>query len=236
MTGNLPTRIVVRGIGPSLGGNGVDASQVLSDPVIELRDQTGTLIASNNNWRQNQQAEIQATGLAPSDDLEAALVILVQPGAYTAILSGNQGTTGIGLVEIYEIDPSPAGALELVNVSSRGQVGRDDSVLIGGFILGGGSTADIVVRALGPSLADNGVQSVLDDTTLEVYDSNGVLIVANDDWQDAQADEIRDSGLPPGDDREAAARAQLADGAYTIIVRGPNTPNGIGLVEVYRVN
>src|SRR5205085_331788 len=149
-------QVVIRGLGPIL--TNFNVTGVLADPTLGLYDGRGTLISSNNDWKNTQQAAIQATGLAPSFDVESAILITLQPGNYTAVLSGNNGTTGVGLVEVYDI--IGGGLSELTNVSTRGFVGTGQNVMIGGFITAGanGST-QVVVRGLGPTLAQYGVSA-----------------------------------------------------------------------------
>ena len=214
-------------MGPSL-----PLSPALSDPSIELRDSRGILIASNDNWRTSQAAAITATGLAPRNDKEAALLATLNPGNYTAIVRGVNNTTGIGLVEAYDLDPATSTA-KLANISTRGNVQTGNGVLIGGFILGNGDwTAPIVVRALGPSLARFGITAPLADPTLQLFDRNGALIASNDNWRDTDADEVWQSHLIPPDSRESAIVMRLAPGNYTAIVSGKNGSTGIALVEV----
>ncbi len=173
------------------------------------------------------------TGQAPTNDLEAAIVVTLAPGLYTAILSGNGGTTGIGLVEIYDLDQ--AGTSRLGNLSTRAGVGSGDSVVIAGFILGPQQAdSDVIIRGLGPSLSQHGVTGALADPTLELHDVDGNLIKSNDNWQDnpTQAARIRASGLAPDNPLEAAIELNLAPGTYTAILGG-NGETGIGLVEVF---
>jgi len=229
--------VLVRGIGPSISVNGVPLAGRLADPTIELRRQNGTLVASNNNWKDSQQTEIQATGLAPSDDLESAIVGSFPAGSYTVILRGNNGGTGIGVIEAYDLDRSPQG--RLANLSTRGFVETDDNVMIGGVIPGPGnrSNPDVVVRAIGPSLANFGVPSPLQDPILELHDQNGATIATNDNWAtDANAAQVTAAGLAPSDPRESALYRTLnVNQAYTAIVRGKNNTTGVALVEFYQV-
>ena len=231
--GTTPKRVILRAIGPSLGAAGVE--DVLADPTLELRDNTGSLIFSNDNWRDTQESEIAATGLQPNDDLESAILATLDPGAYTAILQGVDETTGNALVEAYDLDATPASVF--ANISTRGQVGSGDAVLIGGLIIANEASAqaNIVVRALGPSLGANGVAGALPDPTLELRDSNGTLLAFDDDWRESQQGIISSTGLAPPDDREAAIFTHLATGAYTAIVQGKNGATGVGLVEAYNI-
>ncbi len=225
-------QVIIRGIGPSLGGLVAD---VLADPTLELRAGDGSLLATNNNWKSDQETEIEATGLAPTNDLESAIVATL-PGngaSYTAILKGNGGSTGVGLVEAYDLDTTADA--KLANISTRGFVDAGDNVLIGGFIAGEG-VADVIVRAIGPSLAVVGVAGALENPTLELYNIFGAIIASNDDWRDSQETEIAATGLQPSDDLESAILTTLPPGAYTAIVRGTNDTTGVGLVEIYNLN
>jgi uncharacterized delta-60 repeat protein len=226
--------VLVRGIGPSLASSGIPMP--LADPVLELHDQTGALIASNDNWQDSQRVQIINSGFPPSNDLESAIVATLAPGAYTAIVQGKAMTTGTGLVEIFDIDQN-ANA-EITNLSARGFVGTGDDVLIGGGVVISGNTgsaARVLVRAIGPSLAPMGVVGPLLDPTLSLRDSNGNVIATNDNWKDSQQSEIAGTGLAPVDDRESAIIALLSPGNYTAIVAGNHATTGIALVEFYNL-
>lgn len=234
ITGNADKRVIIRAIGPSL--QQFNVPNPLADPVLELHGSTGMLIASNDNWKQTQQALIESTHLAPTNDLESAIVATLQPGAYTAIVSGQGGAGGIGLVEVYDLDL--AAASKLANISTRSFVQMGDNRLIGGFILGGnGGATNVIVRAIGPSLTQFGISNALADPTLELRDSNGALILADDNWQDDpnQAAQITASGIAPSNPLESAISTSLLPGAYTAIVAGKNGGTGIGLVEIYNI-
>jgi hypothetical protein len=230
ITGTAPKNVLVRAIGPSLPLVGA-----LADPILELRDQAGALITSNDNWMDSpNKQEIIDTTIPPGDDRESAILSQLDPGAYTAIVRGVNGSTGIGLVELYDI--ARTGDSELANISTRGLVQTGDNVLIGGFILLGASTEQVLVRAIGPSLSSAGIANPLLDPTLELHDGNGALLTSNDDWKDTQQSEIEATGIPPTDDRESALIATLAPGNYTAIVRGVGDMTGVGLVEAYHLN
>jgi hypothetical protein len=233
VSGSTAKQVILRAIGPSLAAFGL--SGVLQDPMLELHDNTGALIFSNDNWRETQEAAIEATGLQPNDDREAAIVATLDPGAYTAILRGTNNTTGTALVEAYDLDAAPEA--QFANISTRGLVGTADAALIGGLIISSEASAqaNIVVRALGPSLGAIGVAGVLQDPTLELRDSNGDLVALDDNWRDTQEGIITSTGLQPSDDREAAIFAALPAGAYTAVVHGKDETIGVGLVEAYNI-
>lgn len=238
--------IVVRGIGPSLTPLGVHGA--LADPTLEFRDQFGAKMF-NDNWRDEAQASaIQQSGLGPTNDAESAIYPFGGSGPstfrftsgfapYTAILRGKADTTGIGVVEIYGLTGPNYGVFTtLGNISARGFVGTGDNVIIGGFIMGDGNESSrIVVRAMGPSLANSGVANPLPDPSLELHDGNGAVINSNDNWSDAQRDDLQIVGLAPVDDAESAILTRLAAGSYTAIVRGKDNTTGVALVEVYNL-
>ncbi len=234
VTGTGSTNVVVRGLGPSLTAAGVMGA--LADPVLELHGPDGSVV-TNDNWRDTQSAKIAAAGLAPLDDAESAIFASVMPGAYTAVLSGKNGGTGVGVVEVYDLERGLA--VQLANVSTRGSVGTGDDVLIGGVIVGPGDAeaANLVIRALGPSLTDLGVTGALKDPVLELHNQNGVLIATDDDWKDDpdQKDAIIAAGLAPTDPKESALQLFAQPDAYTAVVKGKNGTTGLGLVEVYNI-
>lgn len=232
VVGADPKRVLVRGIGPSLNGMGLIGA--LADPTLELHGGNGKIIATNDNWKSGQKAEIEATGIPPDNNLESAIVAtLPAKGAgYTAILRGKNGATGIGLVEAYDLDASANS--KLANISTRGFVETGDDVMIGGFILGGGS-ADVLVRAIGPSLAGRGVAGALQDPVLELRNRDGAVVITNDNWRSTQQAQILATGIPPANNLESAIFATLPPAAYTAIVRGRNNTTGVALVEVYEL-
>ena len=232
ITGEKPREVIVRAIGPSLGSAVADA---LADPILELHDSSGGSVAANDNWKESQQAEIEATDLAPTDDLESAIVATLAPGTYTAVVRGANDSTGIGLAEVYDLNQATPS--KLANISTRGFVNTGENVLIGGFIVrpGGGTDTSVIVRAIGPSLG-LAVENALADPTLELHDSSGALVAANDNWKDAQQAEINATGLAPTDDAESAIVALLPPGPYTAVVRGKDDTTGVALVELYSLN
>jgi sugar lactone lactonase YvrE len=230
VTGNVGKKVLIRGIRPSLGPLGIAGS--LQDPTIELRNASGAFVNGNNNWKDTQQTTIAATGAAPTDDRESALVITLGPGSWTVIMRGTSNTTGIGVVEIYDLDQ--AADSRLANISSRGFVDTGNNVMIGGFIIGANG-ARVVVRAIGPSLTQAGIAGALPDTQLSLRNGNGVEIAANDDWSETQSAEIQATGVAPTSSLESAIVATLPNGNYTAIVSGYQGATGVGLVEVYNL-
>jgi uncharacterized protein (DUF1800 family) len=227
--GSGQKKIAVRAMGPSLPLAGK-----LSDPLVELHDASGATIASNDNWRSSQETEITNAGLAPGNDLESALIATINPGAYTVVVKGANNATGVGLMEIYDLDPDGSPA-RLANISTRGNVLTGDNVMIGGFIVRGDVPKRMLMRARGPSLFLNGspIAGRLMDPNLELHDANGALIKANDNWRADQQAEIAASSIAPTDDHEPAIIWTLAPGNYTSIVSGTNNTTGIALVEMY---
>ncbi|HVF73089.1 MAG TPA: hypothetical protein VM940_15915 [Chthoniobacterales bacterium] len=236
VNGNAPKRVLIRGIGPSLTANNSPLPGRMDDPTLELRDKDGALLLSNDDWKDSQRNAIQNSGLAPADDRESAILRTVDPGAYTAILRGKANTTGIALVEVYDLE-APADS-KLANISTRARVETGDNVLIGGFIAGPNnrSTGNFVIRALGPSLSSLGVPEALQDPVLELHDQSGTTVATNDDWATGpDAAKITAAGLAPKDPHESALYLTAAPAGYTAIVRGKNDSTGVGLVEVFNV-
>jgi hypothetical protein len=234
ITGNDPKHVLLRAIGPSLTGFGVP--DALADPVLELHGPGAFVTVTNDNWRDTQEAEIQATGMPPVNDLEAAIDATLAPGSYTAIVRGNGNTSGVALVEVYDLNQEVDS--KLANLSTRAFISTGSDIVIAGFLLSDNSGEDrIVVRGIGPSLAPGSfpVTAVLANPILELRDSNGTLLVANNDWQDNpfQAAEIITAGLAPTNNLESAIAATLPPGLYTALLAGLNNGAGIGLVEVY---
>jgi hypothetical protein len=232
ITGSAPKRVLVRAIGPSLTQFGVP--DALADPTLDLDGPDPFVMIINDNWRDTQEAEIQATGIPPTNDLESAIVVTLAPGSYVATVRGKNNTSGLGLIEVYDLDPSAAS--RLANLSTRAFVSTGSDIVIAGFLLFGKNVPDrIVVRGIGPSLTAFGVPNALDDPTLELRDSNGSLLIANNDWQDnpAQAAELVAAGLAPTNNLESGIAALLPPGLYTVLLVGLNNGTGLGVVEVY---
>jgi len=245
--GTQAKRIIIRALGPELIPFGIP--NPLADPTLELHDGTGALIASNDNWvttiiggiiTTDQVAAIRASGYAPTNAMESAMIVTLAPGNYTAIVRGVNNTMGIGLVEVYDLGTNSTSILG--NISTRGLVQTGDNVMIGGFIVQGIQPKRVIVRAIGPELSQYGVPNSLPDPTLELHGANGALIASNDNWMTTiiggiitqdQVAAIRASGRAPSDARESAMIVDLPPGNYTAIVRGKNIIIGVALVEVY---
>src|SRR2546430_8553679 len=245
--GTTPKRVIIRAIGPELSQYGVP--NPLADPTLELHDGNGALIASNDNWQttiiggiitHDQVQDIQNSGHAPGDPSESAIIANLPAGNYTAIVRGVNNTTGVALVEAYDLSPDVDSILG--NISTRSFVQTGDNVMIGGFIVQGTTPKNVIIRAIGPELSQYGVPNPLADPTLELHDGNGALIASNDNWQTTiiggiitqdQVQDIQNSGRAPGDPSESAIIANLPPGNYTAIVRGVNNTTGVALVEAY---
>ena len=230
ISGSQPKKVIVRALGPTLGTLGVNGA--LADPTVTVINSSNIVVASNDDWRNTQAAQIAASGFAPPNDLESAIIATLPPGSYSAVVSGKNGGTGIGLVDVYELDATTSIFRDL---STRGFVGTGDNALIGGLIIGNGEQPVIVVRAIGPTLGSFGITQPLQDPTLEVRDSNGGLISFDNDWQDNTPTAVKAALLQPQDSRESAVVLSLPAGNYTAIVRGKNGTTGVALVEAYRL-
>ena len=224
IAGSAPKRVLVRGLGPSLS-----ASAKLADPVIELYA-GGDLIGSNDNWRDSQEAEIVATNHAPSSDAESGIVATLSPGAYTVHLRGVNNAIGVGKIDIIDVDSTTAARLD--NMSARALVAAGGNVLVGGFVINGPQSRQVLIRGIGPSLAVH-LEGEMSNPTLQLRDSSGNALVFNDNWEDTQRDAIIDSTIPPSHARESAIVATLAPGAYTAEVIGACGGGGVALVEIY---
>ncbi|HEV2806652.1 MAG TPA: CAP domain-containing protein [Chthoniobacterales bacterium] len=227
VTGAQSKQVIVRAIGPSLPLAGK-----LLDPTLELHDATGALLGFNDNWSESaNSAAIATSGVAPANPNESAILMSLAPGSYTAVLSGANQTTGTAVVEVYDLGGSANS--RLANISTRALVQTGDSVLIGGLIVTGQSSADVIVRAIGPSLP---VPGAMADPSLELRDASGALIGSNNDWKSNQQAAILGTGVAPTRDAESAIVISFSPGSYTAIVRDANGAAGVAVVEVYQLN
>jgi hypothetical protein len=245
--GTQSKRVILRAIGPELTQFGIQ--NAMADPTLELHNAAGALIAFNDDWpitviggiiTSDQTLDILNSGHAPRNPLESAIIADLPPGRYTAIVRGFDNTTGVALAEVYDLSPSNASILG--NVSTRSFVQTGEDVMIGGFIVQGTESKNVIIRAIGPELSQHGVPNFLADPTLELHNENGALIASNNDWQhtiiggiitQSQVQDIQNSGHAPTDPSESAIIANLPPGNYTAIVRGVNSTTGVALVEVY---
>jgi hypothetical protein len=225
ITGDTNKRVVLRGLGPSLSAFGLTG--LLGDPYLELYNSSGILMAANDN---RQLLAGIPNPLLPSNSSECYLTAVLPPGSYTTVLHGALYGSGVGLVELYDVDPVNS---EVANISTRGRVSAGNSEMIGGFIIGGSDPTSVIVRALGPSLASAGIDSPLPDPVLSIYDGNGTLLGTNDNWRSTQEQQIINSGVPPTNDLEAAVVATLDPGNYTAVVHDSQSRTGVALVEAY---
>jgi hypothetical protein len=235
-------KIMVRAIGPSLASFGI--ADALANPTLEIHDGTNATVATNDDWKitqvgglitGDQSAEINASQLAPSNDLESAIIADLAPGSYTAVVRGFGNTVGTGVVDAYDL--SAASPARLANIATRGLIQPGDKLMIAGFIVQN-APVQAVIRAIGPSLSAFGIANALPDTTLELRDQNGAILLENDNWKtrpdgSSQQAEVENTGLQPSDDLEAALVTTLQPGQYTAQVRGKDETTGIGVVQVY---
>ena len=234
LRGSPDKRVMIRAIGPSLSSSGI--INALADPILELHDSTGALIATGDNWGDNaNQQEIIDTGIAPLSPNESVILARLPSNdtgvAYTAVLQGAGNTTGVGLLEVYDLDRGLGPGV--LNISTRGRVDVGENVMIGGVIVAGQASQRVIVRAIGPSVP---VTGNLADPTLEIRNANGSLLASNDNWRTTQEAEIIATNLPPSNDLESAIVATLPPANYTAIVRGVNNTTGVALVEVYALD
>ena len=248
--GTGPKRVIIRAIGPELTQYGI--ANALANPRLELHNRTGALIGSNDDWQTtilggvittNQVSEIQNSGHAPTAASESAIIANLQPGNYTAILRGVNNTTGVALVEVYDLNPAASSTLG--NISTRSLVQTGENVMIGGFIVEGSGPKRVIIRAIGPELTQYGITNALANPRLELHNRTGALIASNDNWQTTilggiittnQVSDIQNSGHAPTAASESAIIANLQPGNYTAILRGVNNTTGVALVEVYDLN
>jgi hypothetical protein len=230
-------KIIVRAIGPSLLPFGI--TDALANPTLEIQDGNHVTIATNDNWRTtqiggiitaDQSQEIASSGATPNNELESAIIANLAPGSYTAVVTGSGRTVGTGVVDAYDL--SAASPARLANVATRGLIQPGDQLMIAGFIVQNGPV-QAVIRAIGPSLTPFGITNALPDTTLQIKNENGTIVMENDDWQTNQKQELENTGLQPSHPLEAAVVVTLPPGQYSAQVRGKPESTGVGVVQVY---
>jgi hypothetical protein len=229
VVGDTPKTVVIRGIGPSLIAHGVNPA--MPDPTLALHDGAGTLVRTVRGWQEDA-AELEAAGLVPEDLADSAMVVQLQPGSYTAVISSATNGVGTALFELYDLEPSNS---RIANISTRGTVNAGDDVLVGGLIIGGADHQRVLIRAIGPTLRASGVPDALPDPVLGLYGANGTLIYSNDSWRSTQEVLIQATTLAPADDLEPAILAALPPGPYTAVVRSNDGSVGVALVEIYHL-
>ena len=230
IAGSAPKHVLLRAVGPELAQVGVP--NPLADPVLELHGPPGFVTIINDNCVSGQFDP--PPPFCPPGSLSAVIDATLNPGAYTAVVRGKNNTTGVALVEVYDVDQGANS--KLANISTRAFVGTGDNIVIAGFILGGNSgDTRIIVRGIGRTLYDFGIANPLADPTLELRDNNGSLILANNDWQDTPTGnpELIAAGLAPTYPEESGIAATLPPGLYTVLLAGHNGGTGVGVVEVY---
>lgn len=234
--GSGPATVILRAIGHSLGARGI--TNALTDPVMELHNASGTLVAQNDDWIADPNAEtIASYRLDPANSTESAMLQTLNPGNYTAVVKAYDNhdgdLTGTALVELFDLHTTAGRA---GNISTRGQVLTGDNAMIAGFLIGGSAGKEMVIRGLGPSLASSNISGALADPTIELHDSSGAVVTSNDNWQtDPGASRVQEVGLAPSQPVESALDRTLNPGTYTVILRGANNGTGIGLIEVYDI-
>jgi len=233
--GDGPKTVVVTGAGPSLQSAGV--ASPLPNPRLTIVRQSpaATVIATNDDWQDGPDAaRIADAGFGPADSREPAVMLTLQPGAYTAILEDAGGATGAGVVGVFEVDHPE---VPLIDIATRGNVLGGDDVLIGGFVIQGDAPRTVVITATGPSLFTAGITNPLQNPALTLVRSSDQSIIAtNAGWQNAaNAAEIEQAGFAPADMRESAIMATLAPGAYTAIASGVSGTTGVAVVAVYEI-
>lgn len=244
--GKSPKSVLIRALGPTLSTFGIAGA--LSDPALFLFNQGGLQIASNDNWAtggaavSNAASQVGAYALSPSS-LDSSLVITLQPGVYSAQVSGVGGKTGVSLLEIYDVDSVAAYASEkMTNISTRGQVGTGENIMIAGFVVNGSAPKKVLVRGVGPTLAAAGVTGALADPLLKIVRQNGTLVRENDNWSvgnevNLVSDAASKIGAFPltAGSKDAVILMNLMPGVYSAQLSGADGGSGVGLIEVYEV-
>jgi hypothetical protein len=228
-------RVAIVATGPSLSAFGI--ATPLANPTLRLvRSSDQVVLATNDNWQTaSNAAQLTAAGFAPSHGLEAAILVDLPPGAYTAVVEGASGGTGVAVVAVYEVDQP---GIPLVNISTRGRVLTGNDVMIGGFVITGSASQAVAIVATGPSLSAFGIANPLPNPTLRLVRSSDQLVIAtNDNWSSGvNAAQLASAGFAPNHPLEAGIYAILPPGAYTAIVEGVGGGTGVSVIGVYRVN
>ena len=231
-------QVLLRGVGPGLTPFGV--SGVLADPALMLFNSTGSPLQQNDNWGgtatlTNAFAQVGEFPLSP-DSKDAALLVGLPSGVFTAHLTASSGA-GVALVEAYDADPGTP-TTRLTSLSARDQVGTGDNILIAGFVITGNVSRTVLLRGIGPTLTRYGVNGVLANPQLQVFQGN-TLLAQNDDWGGdatlaAVAAQVGAFDLDAAS-KDAALLLTLPPGIYTALVSGVGNTTGVALVEIYEV-
>ncbi len=254
VTGTAPKRVLIRAVGPSLAAQGLGAGEVLADPTVEVHDarHDNAVVARNDNWGDNANAaeiiqtaaRVGAAALAGNDTRSSALLLTLNAGVYTFVVSGQSTSSGIVLLEVYDVDSAGVSA-RFVNLATRVWSSTGNNVAIGGFVVTGNAPKQLLLRAVGPTLATLGLGAaeVLPDPTIELHDSaqDNAVIATNDNWaDDGAAARIVAAGARVGatpfasaDTTSAGLLVTLQPGVYTFIARNKHDASGVVLVEVY---
>ncbi len=244
VTGTTPLTVLIRAVGPGLAGLGV--SGALADSRLDLY-RGSTKMLSSDNWGSEPGASAIAATAArlgdfslPSNGKDAALLVTLDPGLYTAMVGSTDGSTGVALAEVYDAsDNAPVGSAQrLVSISTRAYVGTGDETLTAGISISGNAPKRVLIRAIGPTLGSFGVSGVLPDPVLTLY-SGTTAIAQNDDWgggSDIIQAGVRMSAFAlPSDSKDACILITLAPGTYSAQVSGKAGAAGVALVEVYEI-
>ena len=243
ISGSSPRRVLIRGLGKSLEQRGL--SGVLEDPRLAIYDIEGQEVARVDDWKQEDNGEeieqvSLSVGAAPlAEPNESAILVTLDPGLYTAHLSGQDGGTGIGLVEVFDAS-SESIETRLVNISTRVKAAAGDQVAIGGFVITGEDPKRVLIRALGPELTKRQVSDPMPDPYMVLYDSSGP-VAANDDWESEFTFKMREAFTQVGasqldeESKDAAMVRELQPGLYTVIVNDFNYTSGIVLIEIFEL-
>lgn len=232
--GPAPVQVVVRGVGPGIPAELVAIRDQLADPLLELYSSAGEIISHNDNWQDLPTSAQIPLHLRPVHPAEAAVIVTLPPGAYTAIVSGAGGTTGVGLVEVFEV--AAAGETRFINLSTRARVETGDRVTIGGLIVSGTSPRSYVLRARAGSIPATAVApgDLLPDPVIQLF-RGASLIDHNDNWEVHPDAANIPTAFRPERSEEAAIFVTLDPGIYTGIVSGAGDGQGIAIVEVFEV-
>ncbi len=245
--GDSPRDFLIRAVGPTIGAAPYHVGGVLADPQLAVYRQQGAILSSNDNWEDAADSAVIAATSAGvgafalnAGSRDAALQVTLEPGLYSARATGAENGTGVALVEFYDVTSGPSGGT-LLNVSTSARVGTGDEVLIPGLVLRGDGTRRLLVRAVGPTLADYDVDGVLPDPHMTLV-KDGQVLATNDDWgQGTDVAEIKAVGAAvgafplPDQSRDAVLLATVPAGAYSVVLRGVGDSTGIALLEVYLV-